>query len=183
MHTDRTWLTAWVLGASILTLLLVGCSTSKANVSPASATATTGLGASQGPPGVSTEATQTADAIAVATSKGYADCGTSLYDGFAPHLHVLVCAARGASSTNQLAFFFADSTYVGTDTSGPSAHISATWRNDNTVALLYVLYRPSDPMCCPTGGGAIVRYHWDGSRLQPLDPIPTDRIDAPLSRR
>ena len=41
-----------------------------------------------------------------------------------------------------------------------------------TVALLYILYRSGDPLCCPTGGGAIVRFRWNGSRLVALDRIP-----------
>jgi hypothetical protein len=46
------------------------------------------------------------------------------------------------------------------------------WRDDTTIALMYVLYRNSDALCCPTGGGKIVRFHWNGSRLVALDRIP-----------
>lgn len=121
-------------------------------------------------------------ALAVAAARGYRDCNSSFYRG-PSMLRVLVCFHPGASAGPQLAFFFWGSTYLGTDTSNPSAHITPLWGNGDTVALNYTLYRPDDPNCCPTGGGAIVRFHWNGTRLQALDPIPTDGIDAPLSRR
>jgi hypothetical protein len=175
MRASGTERTAVVFLVCILSLLLVSCSASVGKVSPSPHASSP---ARSQPPGT----TQIADAAAVAAAKGYADCGTSLY-GASSRLHALVCVARGADSANQLAFFFLDSTYIGTDTSAPSAHIIASWRDEDTVALLYVLYRPNDGTCCPTGGGAIVRYYWDGSRLQPLDPVPTNHIDAALSRR
>jgi hypothetical protein len=81
------------------------------------------------------------------------------------------------------AFFFYKGRYLGTDTVSSSATISLVWQDDKTAALMYVLYRPDDPMCCPTGGGAIVRYHYNGQKLLNLDAIPTDAESAPLSRR
>jgi hypothetical protein len=38
-------------------------------------------------------------------------------------------------------------------------------------------------MYCPTGGATTVRFHWDGSRLAPLDPVHTDALQAAVSRR
>jgi hypothetical protein len=73
--------------------------------------------------------------------------------------------------------------YLGTDTLNPSAQVRLGWRDSDTVALQYQLYRPEDPMCCPTGGAALVRYHWNGQALEPLDPIPSDDSTAVLSRR
>ena len=45
-------------------------------------------------------------------------------------------------------------------------------RDHKTMAFLYVLYRRSDPECCPTGGGTIVRFRWNGKRVIRLDPLP-----------
>jgi hypothetical protein len=38
--------------------------------------------------------------------------------------------------------------------------------------LIYPLYNPSDPRCCPTGGTASARFSWTGIKLVALDPIP-----------
>lgn len=98
-------------------------------------------------------------------------------------LQVLVGVnARSGDGYAKKAFFFYRGRYLGTDTSQESASILVMWQDGETVALMYVLYRPQDPMCCPTGGGAIVRYHWNGARLVPLDPIPPVE-SGPLSRR
>ncbi len=75
-----------------------------------------------------------------------------------------------------------DSRYLGTDAARASAQIEEVWRDDRTIALLYILYRNDDPLCCPTGGGKIVRFHWNGKRLGALDRIPTDDFRAPLHR-
>ncbi|MHB2015746.1 MAG: LppP/LprE family lipoprotein [Candidatus Xenobia bacterium] len=96
---------------------------------------------------------------------------------------LLAVDARSGDGYAKKAFFFYKGRYLGTDTSQPSALLSLLWQNGDTVALMYVLYRPDDPMCCPTGGGAIVRYHWNGARLVPMDPIPSDNGNAALSRR
>ena len=69
-------------------------------------------------------------------------------------------------------FFVRGRGFVGTDTEGYSASISLSWSNDTTIAVSYGLYRESDSMCCPTGGATTVRFQWNGSRLEPLDPIP-----------
>ena len=82
---------------------------------------------------------------------------------------------RSADGYNKRAFFFYRGRYLGTDAAQPSSDVGEIWGDGETVALLYVLYRPQDPLCCPTGGGAIVRFHWNGRRLVALDPIPPDR--------
>jgi hypothetical protein len=103
-------------------------------------------------------------------------------DGLA--LQVLVGQdARSGDGYAKKAFFFYKGRYLGTDTSDASALEEVSWQDSDTVAVLYILYRSQDPMCCPTGGGAIVRYHWTGSRLTPLDPIPSSSAGSSLSRR
>lgn len=69
-------------------------------------------------------------------------------------------------------WLFVDGRYVGLHASQSSAQIIGFWRDLNTIAFLYVLYRPGNPMCCATGGGAVVRYHWTGRRVLRLDPLP-----------
>ncbi|MDX6643054.1 MAG: hypothetical protein QOD76_1016 [Solirubrobacteraceae bacterium] len=70
------------------------------------------------------------------------------------------------------AFFFVGGRYIGTDTSDLSASMRIASQTDTTVGLTYALYGPRDALCCPHRF-ATVRYHWNGTRLVPLDPIPS----------
>jgi hypothetical protein len=90
---------------------------------------------------------------------------------------------ESATAYAQKAFFFLGPRYLGTDTKNESAGINYAGQSDLTVSLTYALYRPDDANCCPTGGEKTVRYQWSGERLVPLDGIPSDSLDAPLSRR
>jgi hypothetical protein len=108
---------------------------------------------------------------------------TRSYDPSAA-LRVLVGVyASSADGANQRAFFFAGDRYLGTDARDPSAYVGVVQQVGNTITLRYTLYRPSDAMCCPSAGTADVRYRWDGSKLEPLDPIPSSDWKAPVSRR
>jgi hypothetical protein len=99
-------------------------------------------------------------------------------------LHVLIGVQAGsADGMEQRAFFFLGGRYLGNDASGQSADVSLAWRDADTIALSYTLYRPNDPQCCSTGGSKVVRYRWNGTQLVALDPIPSANISAPLSRR
>lgn len=87
-------------------------------------------------------------------------------------LRVLVGTRKGSGDGYaKRAFFFVGRRYLGTDTSADSAGIRVDGQSDTTITLAYALYGPNDALCCP-GGTATVRYHWDGSKLVPLDPIP-----------
>jgi len=79
---------------------------------------------------------------------------------------------RAGDGRDQHVWFFSRGHFVGTDAPNSSLDIVGVWRDDKTIAFLYVLYRPSNPLCCPTGGGAIVRFRWNGKRLARLDPLP-----------
>ncbi len=80
-----------------------------------------------------------------------------------------------ASCWPDAAFFFTDR-YIGTDTRlGSDTLMRYASRTDDTVTLRYSLYNDLDAPCFPQGGTADVRFHWDGSRLVPLDPIPEHR--------
>jgi len=63
-------------------------------------------------------------------------------------------------------------TFIGTDARKSSHLIIGVWRDDKTIAFLYVLYRQTDAECCPTGGGASVRFRWTGRGFARLDPLP-----------
>jgi hypothetical protein len=116
-------------------------------------------------------------------SKGYTPDPNTSWD--LPHqLSVILATATGsADGYNQTAFFFYNGTYLGTDAIAPSAGISEAWQDDATVALSYQLYNAADPDCCPTAGSAIVRFHWTGTQLIPLDPIPPNDSATGGSRR
>ena len=110
-------------------------------------------------------------AMALVKKKGYRPDKSAWISEF--RLNVLIGTfAKSADGYNRRAFFFYGRRYLGTDASLPSAQVEEVWRDDRTIALLYILYGRNDPLCCPTGGGAIVRFRWNGSRLVALDPIP-----------
>jgi hypothetical protein len=96
-------------------------------------------------------------------------------------LNVLLATGK-SSGYDRRAFFFIHGRFVGTDATRPSAQIIPLWQDDTTAALMYVLYRRGDPLCCPTGGGRIVRFRWNGRRLLPLGGVPTDNLRALLHR-
>lgn len=76
---------------------------------------------------------------------------------------------------DQHIWFFAHGRFVGKDVKGSSSGIIGMWRDDRTIAFMYVLYRPGEAMCCPTGGGKIVRFRWTGRAVKALDSIPRHR--------
>ena len=78
----------------------------------------------------------------------------------------------GGDGRDQHIWFFAGGRFVGTDTHTSSASIVGLWRDQNTIAFMYVLYHPSDALCCATGGGKVVRYRWTGRHVVRLDPLP-----------
>lgn len=121
------------------------------------------------------------EAEAVLSARGYTANETSQYH---PNqtLRVLV-GTKGASSAgyDQLAFFFVDGHYVGTDTKVPSAGVTVLSQSDTEVTLSYPLYRTSDSLSSPSGR-ATVRFQLDNGKLTPLDPIPPASSTSGLSR-
>jgi len=192
-----------VVGISALALVLVGCSggenqagagntTSPANPdqaggttkpapqNPSPATAKT---SSAGAP-----ADQPADASLPAAeklvrSKGYTPNSDTVWPR-PQDLNVIVALKSDAqTSSSQMAFFFHGGRFLGTDTATPSANLGKKAQDASTITLSYQLYQANDPNAANTGGSANVRYHWTGSKLEPLDPIPTDDPNADHSRR
>ncbi len=86
--------------------------------------------------------------------------------------NVLYGNCRAEDGSDQHAWFFDRGRFIRIDARTPSLHLVGLWRNDTTIAFLYVLYRRSDPSCCATGGGAIVRYRLEQGRVRRLDPLP-----------
>jgi hypothetical protein len=127
------------------------------------------------PPTDSTSNSVVTNAVQLVRSKGFTAGDTSDFTTPPPDgLHVLIgTATRSADGYSQQAFFFVRGRFLRTDLADPSAGIHLAWRNGTTIALSYAVYKPNEPMCCPTGGAMIVRYQWNGTRLRVLDPIPS----------
>jgi hypothetical protein len=127
---------------------------------------------SQTPPSGSASGGSLAEARAKVSSLGYNVDDPRDYDP-SHTLRVLVGTRKDSGDGYaKRAFFFVGGRYLGTDTSDESAGIRVDGSDDTTVTLAYALYGPNDALCCP-GGTARVRYEWNGSRLVPLDPIPS----------
>lgn len=77
----------------------------------------------------------------------------------------------GGDGRDQRVWFFAGGRFIGNDAPNSSHEIIGLWRDLDTITFLYVLYRQSDAECCPTGGGSIVRFRWNGKRVVRLDQL------------
>jgi hypothetical protein len=108
-------------------------------------------------------------------SRGFTPIDSDDYEYPGPNgLHVIIAVVTGSvTGSAAQAFFFVHGRGIGTDLADTSATIQMAWRTEDTVALSYAIYRPDDANCCPLGGAATVRYQWTGTRLVPLDPIPS----------
>lgn len=123
-----------------------------------------------------------AAAAAIVRGHGYTPVDTSEYHP-AQTLRVLVGTRTGSGDGyDQQAFFFVDGRYIGTDAKEPSASVKVVSQSDTEVVLSYPLYRSSDPLCCPGGGSATVRFQLDNGQLTPLDPIPPATSKSGLAR-
>jgi hypothetical protein len=123
-----------------------------------------------------------ATAASVVRSHGYTPNDTGQYR---PNqtLAVLVGTRTGSGDGYaQQAFFFIDGKYIGTDTKEPSAMVRVVGESDTSVTLAYPLYRHSDPLCCPGGGQATVRYELNNGKLVPVGAIPPASSSSGLSR-
>jgi hypothetical protein len=83
---------------------------------------------------------------------------------------VLIGTARDGSQPGERAFFFNETTYLGTDASTPSARISVLAHGDSEVTLGYAIFR--DGASTPSSVTA-VRFALDMGQLGALDPIPS----------
>ena len=122
-------------------------------------------------------------AAAVVRAKGFTPNNTSDYHANQA-LRVLIGTRTGSGDGyGQLAFFFVNGRYIGTDSKEPSATLRVVGQSDTEVTLAYPLYRKTDPLCCPGGGQATVRFQLNNGKLTPLNPIPSASSNAALSRQ
>jgi hypothetical protein len=84
-------------------------------------------------------------------------------------LRVLVGTPKDQPSGGQRAFFFVGDAYIGTDTTTPSAGIRVGKQSEKRITLVYNLAE----------GTKRVRFRWNGSQLEPIDPIPSPAARAP----
>jgi hypothetical protein len=117
-------------------------------------------------------------AVATVRARGFTPNDTSDYHP-GQTLRVLIGTRAGSG---QQAFFFVNGHYIGTDASQPSATLRVASQGDTEVTLAYPLYRRGDPLCCPGGGQALVRFQLDNGKLVPLEPIPPSSSSSALSR-
>jgi hypothetical protein len=130
--------------------------------------------------GAATSATRAADdsyahAAAVVRAQGYVPNRPTEWTPGSTLNALTATAKDSADGYNQRAFFFVRGRYVGVDAPAPSAQLLEVWSAGTTVALLYILYRDADALCCPTGGGSIVRFEWNGRRLRTIGRVPPIR--------
>jgi len=122
-------------------------------------------------------------AVATVRDRGFTPNNTSDYHT-SQTLRVLVGTRSGSGDGyGQQAFFFVNGRYIGTDASQPSATLRVVAQEDTAVTLAYPLYRKGDPLCCPGGGQARVRFQLNNGKLAPLDPIPPAGSSGGLSRQ
>ena len=132
--------------------------------------------------GVSGAATASGDpnlarAMAFVRAKGCYSQDTSMWmKGW--RFNALYGNCRAGDGRDQHVWFFTGGRFIGNDTPtstkewNSSREIIGVWRDLDTIAFIYVLYRPSDAMCCPRGGGRIVRFQYAKGQVAALDPIP-----------
>jgi hypothetical protein len=85
-------------------------------------------------------------------------------------LHVIHSTISGSASyAGDFYYFFADGNLVGQEYFTYGA--PGTHPDTSTFVVDFQVFNPGDPHCCPSGGTASVRFHWNGSILQTLDPM------------
>jgi hypothetical protein len=84
-------------------------------------------------------------------------------------LRVLVGTPKDQPSGGQRAFFFVGDAYIGPDATTASAGIRVSKQSERRITLVYNLVE----------GSKRVRFRWNGSSLEPIDPIPSPADRAP----
>ena len=106
-----------------------------------------------------------AAAIALLSRKGFSALDASTYRPD-DTLRVLI----GRAAAGERAFFFDDTTYLGTDAAAASARITVSAHSDTEVVLSYAIYRPG---AAAPSGVRLVHFALDMGILNALDPIPS----------
>jgi LppP/LprE lipoprotein len=129
------------------------------------------------PPDTSASAPLSADDAAELVSaiegpEGHWVPDISTYDPEA-ELSVIVASVPLATvSSPQQVFFFHDGIYAPTEALEARSGIGVAGAIGNTVTISYAHYQPEDPNCCPSLPDYTVRFRWDGTAVQLLDPLP-----------
>ena len=108
-----------------------------------------------------------AAAIAVLTRHGYVPVGTASY-GTDDTLRVLI--GREPGTTNEHAFFFDQTIYLGTDASAPSGQITLVGHSDTEAVLAYGIYQPG---ASAPSSERRVHFALDMGQLSAIDPLPS----------
>jgi hypothetical protein len=77
----------------------------------------------------------------------------------------------GTVSSPEQVFLFHHDRYLGTALKAAPGYTSIVSQSGTTVTVLYKYPVGGEALCCPSGHGT-VRFHWNGSRIRVLDPIP-----------
>jgi hypothetical protein len=110
------------------------------------------------------------------------EINTDLWDA-GVKFNALYGNCQAGDGRDQRVWFFTGDRFVGNDAPTSSKDVMGVWRGGDTIAFLYVLYRRSDPNCCPTGGGWIVRFRWNGRHVVRLDKLPPRQLGGvPVGR-
>ncbi len=173
---------AVILAGAAVAIALVATSNDNKNNGKNNGTPVASRSATSSPPATTAPASlapgnATLDsAEAVVTAAGYTPYQNDgeFWDPQAPINVILGTLTGSADGYNNWAFFFVGNTYIGHDAPTPSMQIAIQSRTKTVITLAYRIYGASDPTCCPTGGTQTVRYQWNGTKLIPLDPIPSD---------
>jgi hypothetical protein len=105
--------------------------------------------------------------VGVLSQHGYVPLSTATYNA-GDTLRLLI--GRRPGSSDEHAFFFDQTIYLGTDASAPSEQITLLDENDTEVTLGYGVYASgaSEP-----SGRREVRFALDMGQLSALDPLPS----------
>jgi hypothetical protein len=96
-------------------------------------------------------------------------------------LRVLIGKPVGGTPAGLRAFFFARGRYIGQDAATPSRRLRPGRQLEREITLVYTLYEPGDPECCPRGGDTRVHFRWYGDALEPREQIPPDLERMPAA--
>jgi hypothetical protein len=115
-------------------------------------------------------------AIAVLAKTGYVPVATATYHP-ADTLRVLI-GRRSSGAAGELAFFFDQTTYLGTDSSTPSANVSVVSASDTEVVLAYAIFSPGAPTPSnlrhvASSGLRDVQFALDMGQLGHADALPS----------
>jgi hypothetical protein len=122
-------------------------------------------------------------AAAVLRAKGFTPNNSSDYHSNQALRVLIGTRTESADGYGQLAFFFVNGRYIGTDSSQPSATVRVVAQGDTEVTLAYPLYRKGDSLSSPSGGQAQVHFQLNNGKLAALNPIPSASPTATLSRQ